>query len=157
MNVLYFVVFIGSLFIQDECIHSNKHITESFLKTHSQIQHYVYNNKTKEAKIIAKDGSLIHFKRWACETKGASTTVLIPKQMGVKDAITYLLDHSKHFAEKTEVALISKKLNSELKKDIDEDEVLEYSLEIHADGYEDFYLLLQFNQEFTLVGFYYSK
>ena len=61
---------------QKDCIYDSTNISDDFIKKINQ-EKYVWDNISKEARIITKEGDFLYIKKWACETKGLVARVFV--------------------------------------------------------------------------------
>jgi hypothetical protein len=66
-QIILFVLLLsaGQLFAE-ECVFDPSSANASFLSKNQNVKHLVWDDTTKEARAILKDGSLLYIKRWAC-------------------------------------------------------------------------------------------
>jgi hypothetical protein len=55
----------GHLFAE-ECVFDPSSANDSFLSKNQNVKHLAWDDATKEARAVLKDGSLLYIKRWAC-------------------------------------------------------------------------------------------
>lgn len=58
------------------CIYDSASIKSDFIEK-LNVEKYTWDNTSKEAKIITKNGDFVYIKKWACETKGLVARVFI--------------------------------------------------------------------------------
>lgn len=59
-----------------DCIYDSTKITDDFIK-HISTEKYTWNNNSKEAKIITKEGDFLYIRKWACITEGMVARVMV--------------------------------------------------------------------------------
>jgi|GEM_PF-6854536 hypothetical protein len=59
-----------------KCIYDSSKISDTFINKISY-EKYTWDNKTKEARIITKDGDFLYVRKWACVTEGILARLIV--------------------------------------------------------------------------------
>jgi hypothetical protein len=65
-TVLFVLLLTAGQLFAEECVFDPSSANVSFLSKNQNIKHLAWDDATKEARAVLKDGSLLYIKRWAC-------------------------------------------------------------------------------------------
>ncbi len=71
----FFLLTIGQVFA-DDCVFDPSSADGSFLTKNPHIKYHAWDDKTKEARAILKDGSFLYVKKWACRHVGMDARLM---------------------------------------------------------------------------------
>lgn len=75
ISFTFLLLTIGQAFA-DDCVFDPSSVDSSFLTKNANIKYKTWDDKTKEAQAILKDGSFLYVKKWACQHVGMDARLM---------------------------------------------------------------------------------